>query len=67
VYDESLKKELISTGYEREFGARPLKRAITRLVINPLSTALLSGEVSEGDEIMLEAIAGELKIRKLTK
>lgn len=52
-YDESLKKELIATGYDREFGARPLKRAITRMVINPLSTKILAGELTEGAHIML--------------
>ena len=45
TYDESLKKELIATGYDREFGARPLKRAITRMIINPLSTKILGGEL----------------------
>lgn len=41
-YSENLKKELLKVGYDREFGARPLKRTITRLVINPLSTKILS-------------------------
>ncbi len=53
TYDESLKNSLIATGYDREFGARPLKRAITRMVINPLSTMILSGELTEGMSIKL--------------
>ena len=36
-------------GYDAEYGARPLKRAIQRLVENPLSSALLRGEFEEGD------------------
>jgi len=38
-------------GYDTQFGARPLKRAIQRLVENPLSGRLLSGEFKEGDTI----------------
>lgn len=40
-FDESLKKHLISVGYDKEFGARPMKRAITTQVLNPLSEQLL--------------------------
>ncbi len=54
TYDESLKKELITTGYDREFGARPLKRAITRMIINPLSTKILGGELIDGEDVKLE-------------
>ncbi len=38
-------------GYDTQFGARPLKRAIQRLVENPLSGRLLGGEFKEGDTI----------------
>jgi len=61
-YDASLKKELIATGYDREFGARPLKRAITRMIINPLSTKILSGELMDGMSVRLSMKNGELKI-----
>ena len=36
-------------GYDAEYGARPMKRAIQRLVENPLSSALLRGQFAEGD------------------
>ncbi|MDD2891378.1 MAG: AAA family ATPase [Candidatus Gracilibacteria bacterium] len=62
TYDVSLKKELITTGYDREFGARPLKRAITRMVINPLSTKILSGELIDGMSVKLSMKKGELII-----
>jgi len=61
-YDASLKKELIATGYDREFGARPLKRAITRMVINPLSTKILSGELVDGMSVKLSMKEGKLVI-----
>ena len=38
-------------GYDVQYGARPLKRAIQRLLENPLSSALLRGEFEAGDTI----------------
>lgn len=40
---------LAKEGFDRMFGARPLKRAIQRFVENPLSKMILSGQISEGD------------------
>lgn len=62
TYGASLKKALIATGYDREFGARPLKRAITRMVVNPLSTKILSGELVEGESVELGVKDGELEV-----
>ncbi|MDD5020681.1 MAG: ATP-dependent chaperone ClpB [Endomicrobiaceae bacterium] len=45
-------KDFISEqGYEPSFGARPLKRALQTYILNPLSSKLISGEFSEGDNI----------------
>ncbi len=41
-------------GYDPAFGARPLKRAIQRLVQNPLALAVLEGKFSDGDRIVAE-------------
>jgi ATP-dependent Clp protease ATP-binding subunit ClpB len=46
------KRALTAEGYDPTFGARPLKRAIQRLIQNPLSLALLRGEFQEGDHII---------------
>jgi ATP-dependent Clp protease ATP-binding subunit ClpC len=51
-------------GYDAEFGARPLKRAIQRLVENPLSSALLRGEFREGDTIKVDIADGALVFAK---
>ncbi|MHB0963606.1 MAG: AAA family ATPase, partial [Gemmatimonadaceae bacterium] len=52
-------RELLAReGYDPAFGARPLKRAIQRLLQNPLAMALLKGEYAEGDTIRVDA-AGE--------
>ncbi len=45
---------LADAGYDPEFGARPLKRAIQREVQDPLALRLLSGDFSEGDTIRID-------------
>ncbi|NOZ95844.1 MAG: ATP-dependent chaperone ClpB [Acidobacteria bacterium] len=53
--------ELLSReGYDPDFGARPLKRAIQRLVQDPLSTMVLAGDVVEGDTVHLDVREGQL-------
>ena len=51
---------LADEGYEPQYGARPLKRVIRRLVENPLSMALLEGRFREGDEIRVIREGGRL-------
>ncbi|HKT25501.1 MAG TPA: ATP-dependent chaperone ClpB [Terriglobales bacterium] len=49
-------KELIfKEGYDRVYGARPLKRAIQRLVQDPLAMKILDGEVLHGDHVAIDA------------
>jgi len=60
---------LAKQGYDENFGARPLKRAIQRFVEDPLSEKILTGEFSRGDEVELD-IAGDgtkLDFRVLAK
>jgi ATP-dependent Clp protease ATP-binding subunit ClpB len=45
---------IAAVGYDPAFGARPLKRAIQRLVQNPLAVKLLEGEFSDGDTIVVD-------------
>ena len=56
-------RELISTeGYDPAFGARPLKRALQRLLLDPLSSALLEGQFGEGDRIVVDRDTGENRL-----
>ena len=59
-------REVLATeGYDPAFGARPLKRAIQRLLQNPLALAVLEGKFSEGDHIVVERDPkGDLTFRK---
>ena len=50
---EDAQSWLVKEGYDPAYGARPLRRAIERYVENPLSSKLLEGEFSEGDEIIV--------------
>jgi ATP-dependent Clp protease ATP-binding subunit ClpB len=48
-------KLLFEQGYDPQFGARPLKRAIQRLIQDPLAMKLLDGEVVPGDSLTVDA------------
>jgi ATP-dependent Clp protease ATP-binding subunit ClpB len=55
-------RELIAeAGWDPAYGARPLKRAIQRLLENPLALALLEGEFHEGDTVRAYAELGEIR------
>jgi ATP-dependent Clp protease ATP-binding subunit ClpB len=58
-------KELVAeAGWDPTYGARPLKRALQRLVENPLALRLLEGNFAEGDTVLVDADGGELAFRK---
>ncbi|CAK9874897.1 unnamed protein product [Sphagnum jensenii] len=51
---EAMVKLICDQGYDRSYGARPLRRAVVRLVEDNLSEALLAGEYKEGDTALLD-------------
>jgi ATP-dependent Clp protease ATP-binding subunit ClpB len=57
---DAAKEVLAEAGWDPTYGARPLKRALQRLVENPLAQRLLEGEFAEGDTIRVDAENGEL-------
>ena len=61
---EDAKRFVADTGYDPRFGARPLKRAIQRLIENPLSRELLGGSFVEGDTIKVSLADGRLVFEK---
>jgi ATP-dependent Clp protease ATP-binding subunit ClpB len=54
---------LAREGYDPDFGARPLKRTIQRLVQDPLARMVLAGEIGDGDTVRLEVGEGALVLR----
>ena len=57
---DAAKELLAEEGWDPAYGARPLKRAIQRLVENPLASALLERRFAEGDTVHADARDGEL-------
>ncbi|HYE24048.1 MAG TPA: ATP-dependent chaperone ClpB [Clostridia bacterium] len=55
---DAAKRALFEAGYDPAYGARPLKRAIQRLVQDPLALKILDGEVLHGDHVVADAAAG---------
>jgi ATP-dependent Clp protease ATP-binding subunit ClpB len=62
--DAAAKKRLAQEGYDPQFGARPLKRAIQEHLLNPLATKLLEGDFKPGDKIKVTAKGEELVFEK---
>jgi ATP-dependent Clp protease ATP-binding subunit ClpB len=52
---DTAKELLFTQGYDPNFGARPLKRAIQKLIQDPLALKILDGEVLHGDHVIVDA------------
>ncbi len=61
---DEAKQVLAEAGWDPTYGARPLKRALQRMVENPLALRLLEGEFSDGDAVRVDAENGELVFEK---
>jgi ATP-dependent Clp protease ATP-binding subunit ClpB len=61
---DAAKEHLAEAGWDPTYGARPLKRAIQRLVENPLALRLLEGEFDEGDTVVVDVEDGEVVFEK---
>ena len=55
VLTDKAKEILSEQGFDPDYGARPLKRAIQTYIQNPLSLRILEGDFSEGDKIRVDA------------
>lgn len=65
--DQSAKEILAERGYDPIYGARPLKRLITELILNPLSEKILAGDFKTGDSLLAVGnTQGEIEFQKDT-
>jgi len=64
---EEAKELLVKEGYNPNFGARPLRRTIERLIENPISEKILAGEFKEGECITIGAKDGKITFSKKGK
>ncbi len=62
-WDDRVLHLLAADGYDPAFGARPLKRLISRVVETALSRMIVGGEVSEGSKVILGVADGEIKLK----
>jgi len=63
---DAAKDLLARDGYDPAYGARPLKRAISRLVVDPLARLLLTGEAKDGDAVTADAGKDGLTFRAVS-
>ncbi|KHG39712.1 MULTISPECIES: ATP-dependent Clp protease ATP-binding subunit [Aphanizomenon] len=62
---EAFKEKVVQEGYDPSYGARPLRRAIMRLLEDSLVEAILSGEIVDGDKAIVDVDDdGQVKVRK---
>ncbi len=61
---DSARHLIADLGYDPVYGARPLRRVIQKQLTDRLALALLEGELREGDSVVVDAVSGELALRK---
>ena len=61
---DAAKHLIVEDGYDPTYGARPLKRAIQRRVLDPLALRVLEGDFREGDRITIDVRGRELTFNK---
>lgn len=63
--DNSAIDHLAAVGYDPIYGARPLRRAVEREILNPLAKMLLGGEIKDGDLVVINREGSELQFRSM--
>ena len=63
--EEAAKALLAEKGYDPNLGARPLKRVIQRLILDPLALKIVSGEIKEGERVVVGAENSQIILKTL--
>ncbi|RDV84751.1 ATP-dependent Clp protease ATP-binding subunit [Ammonifex thiophilus] len=63
-FSDALKELLAQKGYDENFGARPLRRTIQRLVEDKLSEEMLKGTFAKGDKVLVDVENGEVVVKR---
>ncbi|WP_338991375.1 ATP-dependent Clp protease ATP-binding subunit [Spiroplasma endosymbiont of Seladonia tumulorum] len=66
-YSEKVLEKILNEGYDREFGARPIKRYIQRNLESLIAHAIISEEVQEGKFYTIDVVKNEMVIKNSTK
>ncbi len=67
VLTPAAREMLVTMGYDPAYGARPLKRAIQREILNPLAMKILEGQFKEGDTVQADFEGGRLAFRRMSE
>jgi len=60
VFSDKVKELLAKEGFDPNLGARPLKRVIQRLILDPLSIKIVTNEISEGNRVLVDEKLGKV-------
>jgi ATP-dependent Clp protease ATP-binding subunit ClpB len=60
--DKPAKEILVKKGFDPFYGARPLKRVIQTMVLNPLAKKMIQGEIKEGDKVFAKGKGEEIEV-----
>ncbi|MDD4930834.1 MAG: AAA family ATPase [Candidatus Colwellbacteria bacterium] len=63
VFDAAAKKYIAENGFDPEFGARPIKRLIQKVVLDKLADRMIRGEIKNGSKIKVSFEGSEIKVR----
>jgi len=61
---EGMTEFLLKTGYDKEYGARPLRRTIVQYIEDPLAESFLSGKIASGDIVTIDYKDGKVVINR---
>jgi ATP-dependent Clp protease ATP-binding subunit ClpC len=67
VLQTSARDLIVTEGYDPDYGARPMRRAVEQLLEDPLAEAILAGEVKEGNHVTAKVKKGHKKVSFKTK
>lgn len=63
-FGDKLKKLIAEKGYDPSYGARPLKRVIQEIILDPLAMKIVTGDLAEGDTVLVDASKDTVTFKK---
>ena len=61
---DAARHNLVEDGFDVHFGARPLRRTVSRMIESKLANMIIKGEIKENDEIIVDFINNEFVLKK---
>jgi ATP-dependent Clp protease ATP-binding subunit ClpA len=64
IFDSTVIDKLIEVGFDPKFGARPMKRALQKLIVNRIAELILKGEIKPNEPVQITFIDNKLIVKK---